>query len=129
MELGLGRGLSSRFDVIWELKDKEAVNELLFLSWGMLVVMQLGYGSTSPAQPCGLSKAAADGIRGQGAEVPRLFPPGKGMNPCVPQSVTLVKEGTYSPLVQYQYGGTSRGVGHLGHLEGLWFLEVTGDRT
>ena len=49
-------GLSSRVDVIWELKDKEAVNESFycFYPWGMLVVMQLGYGSTSPAQPCGL---------------------------------------------------------------------------
>lgn len=56
MGMGLRGGLSSRFDVIWELKDKEAVNEgfYCFYPWAMLVEMQLGYGSTSPAQSCGL---------------------------------------------------------------------------
>lgn len=56
MGMGLRGGLSSRFYVIWELKDKEAVNEgfYCFYPWAMLVEMQLGYGSTSPAQSCGL---------------------------------------------------------------------------
>lgn len=56
MGMGLCGGLSSRFDVIWELKDKEAVNEgfYYFYTWAMLVEMQLGHGSTSPAQSCGL---------------------------------------------------------------------------
>lgn len=49
---GCVEGLSSRFDVTWELKHKEAVNEgfyLFFYPWAVLVEMELDYGVCIPS--------------------------------------------------------------------------------
>lgn len=71
------------------------------------------------------SKAAADGIRGRSR---RGCSPQIRMDPCVPQSMTLVKEGDILSLCAVSVWWDFRRCRPLRHLEGLWFLEVTGDR-
>lgn len=63
---------------------------------------------------------------GEGAE--GVASPQIRMDPCVPQSVTLVKEGDILSLCEASLWWDFRRCRPLGHLDGLWFPEVTRDR-
>lgn len=63
---GWEEGLISRFDVIWELKDKVAVNEDFYIyPWAMVEEVELDYGAYICTQPCGLEQSPCRQQHGQ----------------------------------------------------------------